>query len=138
MTAAPLIFSADPQNFQTDVLERSKEVPIVVLFWAQQMPESVEARQHLETQVNALQGKLALALVDVAVDQSLAQHLRVQGLPSIRVIKDGQLAEQLDGPQTQQALSDLCDRLTMSGSDLLREQLAQLLDAGNFDAAVAL
>ena len=71
-----------PESFQTEVIERSNTVPVLVLFWAEQVPPSVQTRQQLETLVSQYGGKAALALSDVAQDQTLAQHLRVQGLPS--------------------------------------------------------
>jgi len=137
VNATPSVFSADPQNFQSDVIERSNELPVIVLFWADQMPETVAARDFLDTQVNARSGKVLLALVDVAADQSLAQHLQVQTLPSIRVIKDGQLLEQIDGPQPEEALIALCDRLTLSSAEVLKEQLSDLLEVKDFDGALA-
>ena len=138
MSSSPSVISVDPQNFQAEVIERSQQVTVLVLFFAEQVPESLSMRSALETRVNAENGKLVLALVDVAVDQSLAQHLQVRGLPSIRVVKGGQLVDQLEGPQTDVALTELCDRLTLSSSDLLKDQLEQLLNEGNFDAALAL
>lgn len=138
MNEQTFIFEATPQNFQADVIERSREVPVVLLFWAQQVAPSAQAREVLERLTAQQQGKVVLALVDVALDQSLAQHLRVQGLPSIRIVKDGQLVEQLDGPQPEEAYASLLDALTMSSSEQLRQQLEQLLDAGDFDRALLL
>ena len=138
MNATPLVFPVDPESFQTDVIERSSEAPVIVLFWAEQMPETLAAQQFLDARVNALSGKVLLALVDVAADQSLAQHLRVQTLPSIRVVKDGQLLEQLDGPQTEEEMTALCDRLTLSSADVLQEQLSHLLETGDFETALAM
>jgi len=137
VNATPSVFPTDPQTFQSDVIERSNELPVIVLFWAEQMPETLAAREFLDTQVNARSGKVLLALVDVAADQSLAQHLQVQTLPSIRVVKDGQLVEQIDGPQPEEALVALCDRLTLSSAEVLKEQLAYFLETKDFDGALA-
>lgn len=138
----PAVFTVNPQSFQTDVIDRSNQVPVIVLFWAEQMPETVSMRQILDTEVSARSDKLSLALVDVAADQafaqSLAQSLAVQAIPSVRVIRDGQLLEQLDGPQPDEALSALCDRLTLSSADVLKDQLAGCLAAGDFESALAL
>ena len=82
-----------PENFQTEVIERSQTVPIFVLFWADQIEPSVQTKAMLEQLIGQYQGKAVLALSDVAADQTLAQHLRVQGLPSIRVVHQGQIAE---------------------------------------------
>ena len=138
MSEQNAVFEVDPQTFQTEVIERSQGQAVVLLFWADQVPESVDARRTLEAQANASQGKMALALVDVARDQALAQHLRVQALPSIRVVQGGQLSEQLDGPQTQASLIALCDRLTLSSGEVLQAQLAEILEAGDLDTALAL
>lgn len=136
MTEANPVFDVNPQTFQTDVIERSKQIPVLLLFWAEQVMPSVEVRNTLIQLTGQYQGKVLLGLVDVAADQTLAQHLRVQGLPSIRVVQDGQLIEQVDGPQTEQALKELLDQLTLSPADMLRDQLDLLIERGELDAAV--
>ena len=65
------IFNVTPDSFQTQVIERSQQVPVLLLFWADQVPPSAEARQQLETLVGQYQGKVLLGLVDVAQDLSL-------------------------------------------------------------------
>jgi putative thioredoxin len=138
MDTQSFIFDATPQNFQTDVIERSRQVPVLILFWAQQDAGSAAARVTLEKLVGQFQGKAALALVDIAQDQSLAQHLRVQALPSLRVIQDGQMVEQLEGPQPESAYASLLELLTMSSSEVLKSQLGELLSTGDFATALGL
>ena len=87
MAETRAVFDVTAKNFQADVVERSRQLPVVVLFWADQLPPAKDARRVLETLAAQYQGKFALALSDVSRDQSLAQSLRVQGLPSIRVIR---------------------------------------------------
>lgn len=130
------IVNATVENFQNDIVERSKQTPVIMLFWADQVPPSVDARRVLEQQVTAAAGKALLALVDVAADPTLAQHLRVQGLPSVRVIVDGQIADQLEGPQPDEAYVQLVETLTLSGADLIKAQLEQVLASGDFDSAI--
>ncbi len=132
------VVEVSPQNFQSAVVERSRETPVVLLFWAQQVAPSVDARRTLETLATQYQGKFLLALADVAQDPTLAQHLQVQGLPSLRVVRDGQLVDQLEGPQDEAVLRQMLDRLTMSSGDLLRAQLQEILDAGDLQAALQL
>ncbi len=132
------VFDVDPQSFQTDVIERSKQVPVLLLFWAEQVAPSVETRNVLATLTGQFQGKIVLGLVDVARDQTLAQHLRVQGLPSIRVVRDGQLVDQVDGPQPEAALRGMIEQLTLSPAEMLRDQLALLIERGELDTAVQL
>ena len=136
--ANPTVFEIDPNTFQTDVVERSKQVPVILLFWTDQVAPAADTKRVLETLVVQYQGKFALGLSDVAKDQALAQQLRVQGIPSIRVVADGQITEQLEGPQGEAALRELVDKLTMSGSDLLRDQLAVHIASGDWDNALAI
>ena len=135
--ANPTVFEIDPNTFQTDVVERSKQVPVILLFWTDQVAPAADTKRVLETLVAQYQGKFALGLSDVAKDQALAQQLRVQGIPSIRVVADGQITEQMEGPQGEAALRELVDKLTMSGSDLLRDQLAVHIASGDWDNALA-
>ena len=138
MEPQQVVFEVSPDSFQADVVERSNEAAVVLLFWADQVPQSVQMKQALESLVGGYAGKALLGLVDVSRDQSLAQHLRVQGLPSVRVIKDGQIVEQVDGPQEPAALQSMLDQLTMSSGDLVRGQIETLLAAGDFDSALGL
>jgi len=136
MDAAPV--NITPDTFQTEVIEKSNSVPVFVLFWADQVPESVQARQLLETLIVQYAGKAEMALSDVAQDQTLAQHLRVQGLPSIRVVHQGKIVDQIDGPADEAQLRALLDQLTQSSTDLIKDQLDHLLATGNFDAAMSM
>jgi putative thioredoxin len=138
MEQQQLVFEVTPQNFQSGVVEQSRNLPVVLLFWAEQMPMSVEMRRTLETLVKQYQGKFALAVVDVAHDPTLAQHLQVQALPSLRVIAGGQLVDQMDGPQGEQVLRRMLDRLTMSSGELLRAELEDLLARQDYRTALAM
>lgn len=131
-------FDVTPENFQSDVVERSRQAPVILLFWAEQVLPSVELRRDLEELARGYQGKVFLALADVSRDPTLAQHLRVQGLPSIRVVSDGQLVHQMDGPQPQSALRQLLDQLTLSPAEALKEDLAALVESGDYGRALAL
>jgi len=129
------VFEVNPQSFQEEVIERSKQLPVLLLFWADQVGPSVETRDTLAQLTAQFQGKILLGLVDVAQDQTLAQHLRVQGLPSIRVVKDGQLVDQVDGPQPEDALRSMIEQLTLSPAEMLKDQLAQMIERGELDEA---
>ena len=133
----PSIFEVELPSFQADVVERSRQIPVVLLFWTDQVAPAAETKAALERLARQYQGKFALALSDIARDQTLAQQLRVQGIPSIRVIKDGQLADQMEGPQGENALREFIERLTQSPSEALRTQLDEYLAAEDYDGALA-
>ncbi len=129
-------FNISPDTFQTDVIERSQTMPVLVLFWTDQVPPSVQMKQTLETLLAQYAGKAALGLSDVAADPTLAQHLRVQGLPSLRVVHQGRIVEQVDGPVDEEQLRGLLDALTQSPADMLKAQLDEILASGQWDVAV--
>ena len=132
------IKSVGPDTFQTDVIEKSENLPVFVLFWAEQVEPSVQMRNLLASLIQQYQGKAELVLSDVSQDQSLAQTLRVQGLPSIRVIFKGKIVEQIDGPTEEAHLKGILDTLTQSPSDVLKGQLSGFLDEKDWDSALAL
>jgi len=131
-------FNITPESFQTEVIERSNNMPVFVLFWADQVAPSVQAKQTLETLVAQYAGKAVVALSDVSQDQTLAQHLRVQGLPAIRVVQQGKIVDQIDGPVDEQQLRTLLDTLTQSSTDALKGQLEHYIASGDFEAAAAM
>ena len=137
MDAQPTVFEVNLTTFQGDVVARSRETPVILLFWAEQIPPAADAKRTLEALANQYQGKFALALCDVARIPQLAQQLRVQGVPSIRVIVDGQVADQLDGPQGEAVLRQLIDGLTLSDSDRLKTLLEEHLAARDWQGALA-
>lgn len=138
MDAQPTVFDVELPSFATDVVERSKDIPVILLFWTDQIPPSADTKRHLETLASQYQGKFALALCDVARTPELAQQLRVQGIPSIRAVVNGQIASQLDGPQGKAVLRQMIDELTMSGSERLKDGLERFVATRDWEGALAL
>jgi putative thioredoxin len=125
------------ETFQTEVIDKSQSIPIVVFFWAEQIPLSVQGKSLLEQLLAEYQGKFVLALSDVAIDQNLAQRLQVQGLPSIRIIHLGQMVEQIDGRADETQLRPILDGLTESAADAIKGDLDHMMATGDFAGAVA-
>ena len=125
------------ENFQSDVVDASQSMPVVLLFWAEQVPESAQVKGMAEKVMVDYDGKALLALSDVAQDQSLAPRLQVQGLPSIRIIHKGAMAEQIDGAVDETRLRTVMDALTQSSIDAMKGNLDQMLAVGDFATAVA-
>lgn len=130
------VFDVTRENFQVDVIEASRDHPVVLIFFAPQVPSSTELAQKMSQLADAYSGAFRLGLVDMSQDPGLAQPMRVQGLPSIRVVRDGGLANALDGPQTEAELRQLIDELTLSSSELLRERLDQFMEHKDYAGAL--
>ncbi len=134
----PIAVTITVETFQTEVVDRSQSMPVVVLFWAEQVPPSVQTKALLETLLDQYAGKFALALSDVATDQNLAQRLQVPGLPCIRVVHKGQIVDQLDGPAEEQQLRAILNQHTQSLDDAIAGDLQQVLERGDFETATRL
>lgn len=126
------------ENFQAEVVDASANHPVVLLFWAEQVPQSVQVKALVEQVLLDYEGKASLALSDVAQDQNLAPRLQVQGLPSIRIIHQGAVAEQIDGMIDEAQLRTIMDGLTQSSVESIQGDLDQLIAAGDFATAANL
>ena len=93
----PQIFDIDEQNFEEQVLQGSLERVIVVDFWAPWCGPCKTLGPILEDVVTALGPGVALAKVNVDENQQLAMAFRVQGIPAVKIVKNGQLAQEFTG-----------------------------------------
>ncbi|MFO0594661.1 MAG: tetratricopeptide repeat protein [Myxococcaceae bacterium] len=84
-------------EFPTAVLERSKQVPVVVDFWAGWCAPCRMLGPTLEREVSALGGRVELAKVDVDQAQALSQRFDVRGIPAVMAFRDGQVVAEFTG-----------------------------------------
>ncbi|MCO4797886.1 MAG: tetratricopeptide repeat protein [Colwelliaceae bacterium] len=123
------------ENFQQIIVEDSKNKLVLVDFWADQVPESVELRDKLASAVNAFEEHILLATVDCQADQQIAQQFGIQGLPTVVLVKDGQPLDGLSGPQTDETIKEFLDKHLPKEEELLLAQARELISLGEFNQA---
>jgi putative thioredoxin len=137
-------------NFEAEVLARSEEIPVVVALWSPRSDASRQVVDALASLASADSGKWSLASVNVDAAPRVAQIFGVQAVPTVVAIGAGQPISSFQGMQPPEQLRRWIDSLVaatagkLSGAaDSEPEQVdpglakaRELLDAGNFDAAL--
>jgi len=115
------------ENFQQAVLQASQSTLVLVDFWAQQIPESVELRDKLAVRISPFPDVITLATVDCETQQQIAQQFGIQGLPTAVLLKDGQPIDGISGPQTEESIEEFLIKYLPKEQDILLEEAKQLL-----------
>jgi thioredoxin len=110
-------------TFQVEVLERSRELPVVVDFWADWCEPCKALGPVLEREIEARVGQVALAKVDVDANQNLAETYGIRSIPAVKAFRDGQVVNEFVGALSAQSVVDFIDSLLgpSPGEQLLDE-----------------
>ncbi len=126
------------QNFPSEVVEKSQQIPVLLEFYAEAAQESVAASGLLSRLVAEFQGKFILARVNIQENPQLVQQLGVRQLPTIKLISQGQIALEQAGELNEPQLRNTLEQLTLSPMERIREEIDQLLAQGDRPQAISM
>lgn len=146
MTEQPHVLSVTADNFQTEVVDRSQSVPVLLNVWAEWSEPCQQLQPLLVRLASSYQGKFILAQLNAEdndpqvaqMAQGLMMQMGLRDLPALVFLHQGQPVQVLSGSQSEEDLTRLLNELTMSPVERITQEVEALKAEGAFDQALTL
>jgi putative thioredoxin len=136
MPESKWVVETTAETFEKDVIERSKETPVVLDFWAPWCGPCRQLGPLLERQAELHAGQFVVVKANTDEMPQYAGTFNVQGIPAVFALKDGQVVDSFVGLLSESQLGQWLSRFLPSAAELLTKE-ADALAAGDPAAAEA-
>ncbi|MET8541583.1 tetratricopeptide repeat protein [Kitasatospora sp. NPDC004799] len=111
--AYQLVIDVTEDTFETEVVQRSTEVPVVIDFWAEWCGPCKQLSPVLEGLAEEYAGRFVLAKIDVDANPMLSQQFGIQGIPAVMAVVAGQLVPLFQGAESAANVRKILDQLIL-------------------------
>jgi putative thioredoxin len=129
------IVNVSESDFEYEVVAYSKQIPVIVDFWAEWCGPCKMIGPLLEKLTEEAQGAYRLAKVDVDENPNLALRYGVRSIPMIKAFRDGQVIGEFVGAQPESRIREFIRSIAPSQTDLTHERGISKLNEHNWSAA---
>lgn len=136
MADSPYIFEVTAADFDQRVLQKSREVAVLVDFWAAWCAPCRALMPVLQRLAEGYQGTFVLAKVNTDVEQDLAARYSVRSLPTLMVFRNGAVVAQTLGAQPESTLRRMLDPHIARESDRMQIAAEALYGTGQQAQAI--
>lgn len=124
MNGNSLIIDVITDNFMTDVIEQSKETPVIVDFWAPWCEPCKQLTPIIERIIKEKNGKVILAKMNIDESPEVAQQLKIQSIPAVMAFNDGQPIDGFIGVQSEKNIIEFVNKISsLKNSSTIEENI---------------
>ena len=138
MTDESLSIDATQDTFAREVIDRSKDLPVLVDFWAEWCNPCKMLAPILTKLADEFVGKFHLVKVDTDSEQQIAAQYGVRSLPTVKLFKDGEVTDEFIGVLPEKAIREFLERHLDRPADEVLKRAAELADHDNHSEAITL
>lgn len=135
----PVIIEVITENFMAEVIERSKETPVIVDFWAPWCEPCKQLTPIIEKIIKEKNGDVILAKMNIDESPEVAQQLKIQSIPAVMAFNDGQPVDGFVGVQPEKNISEFVNKISsLKNSSTIEENInagKKYIDEGDLETA---
>jgi len=139
MNGNSVIIEVITENFMSDVIERSKETPVIVDFWAPWCEPCKQLTPVIEKIVKEKNGNVILAKMNIDESPEVAQQLKIQSIPAVMAFNDGQPVDGFIGVQPEKNIAEFINKISsLNNSSAIEENIIagkKYIDDGDIETA---